>query len=74
VPFFLIHEGYDRRTPDGLVHKTWTMDDDGNVPLPEGPGLGVEVDEAVLLRLSENADRTFAWPDNRHDDGSVADY
>ncbi len=74
VPFFLIHEGYDRRTPEGLVRKTWSMDDDGHVSLPEGPGLGVEVDETVLLRISEEADRSFPWPDNRHVDGSVADY
>jgi galactonate dehydratase len=74
VPFFLIHEGYDRRTPEGLVRKTWTMDEAGHVSLPEGPGLGVEVDEDVLLRLSSESGGTFQWPDNRHADGSVADY
>ena len=48
VPFFLIHEGYKNQLPEGIAHKSWEMDDEGYVSLPEGPGLGVEVDESVI--------------------------
>ncbi|MDA1190651.1 MAG: mandelate racemase/muconate lactonizing enzyme family protein [Candidatus Poribacteria bacterium] len=71
---FLIHEGYDHQTPKGLAHKTWAMDDDGYVSLPEGPGLGVEIDEAVMLEVSKDPSRRFKWPQAFHRDGSVADY
>ena len=41
--------------------------------LPEGPGLGVEVDEAKVIEVS-NQGRKFNWPNSRLADGSVADY
>ena len=44
VPFFLIHEGYTTQMVEGVANKTWTMDEEGYVNLPEGPGLGVEID------------------------------
>ena len=40
VPVFLIHEGYENVLPAGVAHKTWEMDEEGYVSLPEGPGLG----------------------------------
>ena len=47
--------------------------DDGYVPLPDGPGLGIEIDEAYVR---EQADRDVDWhnPVWRHDDGSVAEW
>ncbi len=70
VPFFLIHEAYNSNLP---AHKTWEMDDEGYVSLPEGPGLGVEVDEERVIAMSTQG-RKFNWPNARLADGSVADY
>ncbi len=55
------------------AHKTWEMDDEGYVSLPEGQGLGVEVDEARVIEIS-NQGSEFRWPNARLADGSVADY
>ncbi len=46
----------------------------GRMALPEGPGLGVEVDEEKVIEVGSNPPRPFQWPDNRLADGSVADY
>ena len=72
VPLFLIHEGYDTMIPQGVVHKTWEMDDEGYVTLPDGPGIGVEIDEAKAIEVGQQT--SFKWPDNRLRDGSIADY
>jgi galactonate dehydratase len=76
VPLFLIHEGYKDRLPEGVARKNWEMDEEGYVSLPQGPGLGVEVDEALAREVGADPSRhrPFAWPDNRLRDGSVADY
>jgi galactonate dehydratase len=48
------------------------FDDEGYLDVPEGPGLGVEVDESVVRRRSQEE---FEWhrPVWRHDDGGVAE-
>ena len=74
VPFFLIHEGYEGVLPEGVARKTWEMDEEGYVSLPEGPGLGVEVDETAVIETGKDPDRKFDWPNSRLEDGSVADY
>ena len=74
VALFLIHEGYEHQLPEGVAHKTWSMDDEGYVSLPEGPGLGVEIDEARAIEVGQDPQRQFKWPDNRLRDGSIADY
>jgi len=74
IPFFLIHEGYKNVLPEDTAQKTWEMDEEGYVSLPEGPGLGVEVNEAKVIELGTNPPQQFKWPDNRLTDGSVADY
>jgi len=74
VPFFLIHEGYKNQLPEGVAHKTWEMDEEGFVSLPEGPGLGVEIDEQKAIEVGQDPKRQFRWPDNRLKDGAVADY
>ncbi len=75
IPLFLIHEGYspDNRLP-GLARRSWTLDDEGYVSLPEGPGLGVEIDEVRLAELSADPERKFQWPERFNPDGSVQDY
>ena len=74
IPFFLIHEGYKNVLPEDTAKKTWEMDDEGYVSLPEGPGLGVEVNEAKVIELGADPSRQFKWPDSRLSDGSIADY
>ena len=32
--------------PPGVARKNWKVDKDGYAGLPEGPGLGVEIDES----------------------------
>lgn len=74
VPLFLIHECYPNITPAELVRMPWEVDKDGYVGLPPGPGLGVEVDEKVLEKLSQNLP-PWKWPVyGRLKDGSIADY
>ena len=74
VPFFLIHEGYKGVLPEDVARKTWEMDEEGYVSLPEGPGLGVEIDEAKVIEVGAEPSRQFGWSDSRLQDGSVADY
>lgn len=74
IPMFLIHEYYPSITPAGLIRKTWTVDAQGYASLPEGPGLGVEIDEGRLQELSR-IPRPPEWPTRgRLSDGSIADY
>ncbi len=74
IPHFLIHEYYPSITPPGLIRKTWTVDKDGYANLPQGPGLGCEVDETVLAELAKKPTKP-EWPTRgRLEDGSVADY
>jgi galactonate dehydratase len=74
IPLFLIHEGYDNQMVEGVAIKTWEMDDEGFVSLPEGPGLGVEIDEEKAIAVGKDPQYSFKWPDSRLKDGSVADY
>src|SRR5204863_6835361 len=50
---FLIHEAYldGHIMPAGVARKNWEVDKDGYAPLPQGPGLGVEVDESMLKKV-----------------------
>ena len=51
---FLIQEGYldGHIMPPGVARKNWEVDKDGYASLPQGPGLGVEVDEAAVARFT----------------------
>jgi galactonate dehydratase len=74
IPFFLIHEYYPNITPPGLVKKSWSVDKDGYASLPEEPGIGCEIDEAVLAELAKKPSPP-EWPTRgRNPDGSIADY
>jgi galactonate dehydratase len=52
---FFIQEHYT--LGDGVLKTPFKLDADGFVPVPEGPGLGVEVDEEALekLRIPDDA-------------------
>src|SRR5438045_391933 len=54
IPFFLIQEGYldGHIMPAGVARKNWTVDKDGYASLPQGPGLGVEMDEKAMATVA----------------------
>ena len=70
IPLFLIHEFYPNDC-GGALRKSWEVDKNGDSTLPQGPGLGVEVDEAALAKAPQ---APFKWPSAKNPDGSVADY
>jgi len=74
IPLFLIHEYYPSISPPGLVRKSWQVDKEGYASIPEGVGLGCEIDEARLRELAK-VPRAPEWPTRgRLADGSIADY
>ncbi len=74
IPNFLIEEGYPDNVWSAVAHKNWTIDKDGYTSLPEGPGLGVEVDEQGIAAANADPKRTYKWPVRTMPDGSVTDY
>ncbi len=77
IPNFLIQEGYldGHLMPPGVANKNWTQDKDGYASLPEGPGLGVEMDEKRMAEVAADPTRKkFKWPRPGSLDGSVMDY
>ncbi len=79
IPFFLIQEGYidGHIMPAGVAKKNWTLDKDGYASLPQGPGLGVEMDEAMMAKVAADPNRKvaqFRWPSPKSPDGAVRDY
>ncbi|HXX95427.1 MAG TPA: mandelate racemase/muconate lactonizing enzyme family protein [Planctomycetota bacterium] len=76
IPMFLIHEAYldGHLMPAGVAKKAWTVDKDGYASLPEGPGLGVEMDEEKMAQVAADPKRFFKWPQRIQPDGSVTDY
>ena len=74
IPFFIVHEYYPQITPAGLLKRNWTVDKDGYASLPQGPGLGAEIDEKKLEDLAKKPHKA-EWPDRgRLKDGSISDY
>jgi galactonate dehydratase len=76
IPLFLIQEGYvdGHIMPKGVANKNWDVDKEGYASLPQGPGLGVEMDEAVMAKVAATH-RKFKWPQVTYPtDGSVRDY
>jgi len=76
IPLLLIHETAPGALQWGeqFIRRTWSVDKEGYASLPEGPGLGVEVDEKAMARVAADPKVKFAWPLMRLRDGSVADY
>ncbi|MGE0608396.1 MAG: mandelate racemase/muconate lactonizing enzyme family protein [Pirellulales bacterium] len=75
IPFFVIHEYYPQITPPGLLRKSWSVNEEGYASLPQGVGLGVEIDEAKLEELSKLPPAKWEWPTRgRLADGSISDY
>jgi len=42
--------------------------------LPQGTGLGVEMDEAMIAKVNADPKKKFKWPTPKHTDGAVYDY
>ena len=76
VPFLVIHEMYldGHLMPPGVANKTFKVLDDGHVTAPEGPGLGVTIDESQFEKVNADPKRQFKWPKLTLPDGSVRDY
>jgi len=76
IPLLLIHETSPGAITWGeqFMRKTWTVDKDGYASLPQGPGLGVEVDEKRMEQVAAKPGVAFAWPKITLRDGSPADY
>jgi galactonate dehydratase len=77
IPLFLIQEGYidGHIMPKGVANKSWEIDKDGYASLPQGPGLGVVMDEAMMAKVAADPKRKFKWPQVTYpQDGSVRDY
>ncbi len=76
VPNFLIHEAYmdGHIMPAGVARKTWSVDEKGYASLPQGPGLGVEIDEDMIAKVNADPKRKYKWPVPKQPDGSVTDY
>jgi galactonate dehydratase len=76
IPNFLIHEAYldGHIMPAGVARKNWDVNKDNNALLPQGPGLGVEIDEAAIEKVNADPKKKFKWPKPKLKDGSVTDY
>jgi len=76
IPLFLIHEFYPQNAGfnvPGITKMDYELDKDGYIGLPNGPGLGVEVDEKLLDEQAAKP-QTYRWPGRQLKDGSIADY
>jgi galactonate dehydratase len=73
IPNLLIHEFYPSDL-QGVLHRKWDVDKEGYATLPDGPGLGCDVDEDKLVKLSAEIGMKFKWPGAHYKDGAIADY
>jgi galactonate dehydratase len=75
IPLFLIHEAYDDDLWGKIVRRHWTKSADGQVSLPQGTGLCLDIDEAALATAAADPNYRYQWRGPRYyPDGSVADY
>jgi len=75
IPLFLIHESYDDTLLGKIVRPHWTRTPDGNVSLPEGVGLCVDIDENMLHKIANDPGYQYRWRGPQHSpDGAVTDY
>jgi galactonate dehydratase len=75
VPLFLIHESYDDELWGKIVRRNWTKSEDGQVTLPQGTGLCLEIDERALATGANDPKYKYEWRGPKYNpDGSVADY
>ena len=58
----------------GVGKATWEVDEKGYASLPQGPGLGVDIDEKKVRMIDAGPQKKYSWPSGKYPDGSVADY
>jgi galactonate dehydratase len=73
VPNFLIQELYPNDLK-GVLHATFEQDKNYDYSLPQGPGLGCEVDEDLARKNAKLFGYKYHWPNQSYSDGSVIDY
>jgi galactonate dehydratase len=77
IPLLLIHETAPGNLQWGeqFMNRPWKVDDKtGYATLPEGPGLGVEIDVTKMAKVAADPKYRWRWPTVTLPDGSVADY
>ena len=77
IPFLLIHETAPGSLQWGeqFMNRPWTVDDKTSyATLPDGPGLGVQIDIEKLKQIAADPKYKWAWPRLTLPDGSVTDY
>ncbi|HVK90446.1 MAG TPA: enolase C-terminal domain-like protein, partial [Mycoplana sp.] len=68
-----IHYNQGNDILDDIANKEVFHYADGFVSIPQGPGLGIEVDEAYVIERAKEGHR-WRNPVWRHADGSVAEW
>lgn len=68
-----LHYNVGNELLDYLVDPAVFACEGGRIAIPQGPGLGIEIDEAAVRRAAEIGHR-WRNPLWRHDDGSVAEW
>lgn len=77
IPLLLIHETAPNALEWGaqFMNQPFTVDrETGWCALPEGPGLGVEIDRDKMAKIAADPQYRWKFPAVRLKDGSVADY
>jgi galactonate dehydratase len=75
VPLFLIHESYDDELWAKIIRRNWTKSPEGQVTLPQGTGLCLEIDEQALTTAANDPTYKYEWRGPKYNpDGSIADY
>jgi galactonate dehydratase len=68
----VVHRG---GVPDWVANpELFDYGDGGYVSLPDGPGLGIEIDEATLREAGDGDEEAWKPPEWNHADGSVAEW
>ena len=77
IPFLLIHESAPGALKWGeqFMNRPWKVDDQtGTATLPEGPGLGVEIDVEKMAKVAADPNYKWRYPGAKLKDGSVSEY
>ncbi len=77
IPLLMIHEtaGGALKWGETFMNQPFTMDHKtGWCSLPEGPGLGIEIDREKMAKVAAEPKYKWKYPGVRLKDGSIADY
>ena len=77
IPLLLIHETAPGALQWGeqFMNRPWKVDvKTGYATLPEGPGLGIQIDLDKMAKIAADPKYKWRWPGAKLADGSIADY